>query len=234
MAGSIKGITVEINGEAKGLLNAIRDIEKNSRGLNSELRQVNNALKLDPKNTVLLAQKTQLLSEAVTEARKKLDVLKSSQEQVNKQFERGEISAEQYRAFQREIISTERALTSLQTQQRQMITSNNNLHDSLKKVAKATAEVAKESLRLSFDAITKSVGAGVKGFEMYTKALGEVTGAITTVMGGFSTKVGANFEKAMSNVGATMGMTSADIRGGNQDFQNLSQAAIDAGMATIS
>jgi len=51
-------------------------------------------------------------------------------------------------------------------------------------------------------------------------------------MGGFSTKVGADFEKAMSNVGATMGMTSADIRGGNQDFQNLSQAAIDAGMAT--
>ena len=43
MAGSIKGITVEINGEAKGLLNAIRDIEKNSIGLNSELRQVNNA-----------------------------------------------------------------------------------------------------------------------------------------------------------------------------------------------
>ena len=127
MAGSIKGITVEINGEAKGLLNAIRDIEKNSRGLNSELRQVNNALKLDPKNTTLLAQKTQLLSEAVTEARKKLEVLKSTQEQVNKQFERGEISAEQYRAFQREIISTERALTNLHTQQRQMITSNNNL-----------------------------------------------------------------------------------------------------------
>lgn len=232
MAGSIKGITVEINGEAKGLLNAIRDIEKNSRGLNSELRQVNNALKLDPKNTVLLAQKTQLLGEAVTEARKKLDVLKSSQEQVNKQFERGEISAEQYRAFQREIISTERALTSLQTQQRQMITSNNNLHDSLKKVAKATADVAKESLKLSFDAITKSVGVGVKGFEMYTKALTATAGAITTVMGGFSTKSGANFEKAMSNVGATMSMTSADIRGGNQDFQNLSQAAIDAGMAT--
>lgn len=232
MAGNIKGITVEINGEAKGLLNAIRDIEKNSRGLNSELRQVNNALKLDPKNTTLLAQKTQLLGEAVTEARKKLDVLKSTQEQVNKQFERGEISAEQYRAFQREIISTERALTSLQTQQRQMVTSNNNLHDSLKKVAKATADVAKESLKLSFDAITKSVGVGVKGFEMYTKALGAVTGAITTVMGGFSTKVGANFEKAMSNVGATMGMTSADIRGGNQDFKDLSQAAIDAGMAT--
>ena len=232
MAGSIKGITVEINGEAKGLLNAIRDIEKNSRGLNSELKQVNNALKLDPKNTVLLAQKTQLLGEAVTEARKKLDVLKSSQEQVNKQFERGEISAEQYRAFQREIISTERALTSLQTQQRQMITSNNNLHDSLKKVAKATADVAKESLKLSFDAITKSVGVGVKGLEMYTKALTATAGAITTVMGGFSTKVGANFEKAMSNVGATMGMTSADIRGGNQDFKDLSQAAIDAGMAT--
>ena len=91
-----------------------------------------------------------MLGEAVTEARKKLDVLKSTQEQVNKQFERGEISAEQYRAFQREIISTERALTNLQTQQRQMVTSNNNLHDSLKKSSKSNSGRGKRKFKIKF------------------------------------------------------------------------------------
>lgn len=232
MAGSIKGITVEINGEAKGLLSAIRDVEKTSKGLNSELRQVNNGLKYDPKNTVLLAQKTQLLGEVVAESRKKLEILRNVQEQVNEQFANGEISAEQYRAFQREVTSTERALRNLQSQQRNLIASNNQVSESYKKIAKATAEVAKEALKLSVSAMTKSLEAGIKGFSMYTEAFSKTVGTVTALMGGFSTKVGADFEKAMTTVASTMGMTSEDIHGGSQAFKDLSKAAIDAGMAT--
>jgi len=109
-----------------------------------------------------------------------------------------------------------------------MVTSNNNLHDSLKKVAKATAEVAKESLRLSFDAMTKSLEVGIKGFSMYTEAFTKTVGTVTALMSGFSTKVGADFEKAMTTVASTMGMTSEDIHGGSQEFKDLSKAAIDA------
>lgn len=232
MAGSIKGITVEINGEAKGLLSAIRDVEKTSKGLNSELRQVNNGLKYDPKNTVLLAQKTQLLGEAAAESRKKLEILRNVQEQVNEQFSNGEISAEQYRAFQREVTSTERALRNLQREQRNLIASNNQVSESYKKIAKATAEVAKEALKLSVSAMTKSLEAGIKGFSMYTEAFSKTVGTVTALMGGFSTKVGMDFEKAMTTVASTMGMTSEDIHGGSQEFKDLSKAAIDAGMAT--
>lgn len=45
----------------------------------------------------------------------KLDVLKSAEAQVQKQFENGEVSEEQYRALQREIIKTEADLKNLKT-----------------------------------------------------------------------------------------------------------------------
>ena len=77
--------------------------------------KVEKGLKLDPKNTELLAQKQTLLKEAVAATSEKLDVLKSAEAQVQKQFENGEVSEEQYRALQREIVKTEADLKNLKT-----------------------------------------------------------------------------------------------------------------------
>lgn len=109
----IKGLTVEIGGDTTKLGKALQDVEKQTRSLQSELKGINSLLKLDPTNTTLLTQKQKVLAESVEETKKKLETLKSVQEQVERQFENGEIGEDQFRDFQREIESTEIKLKSL-------------------------------------------------------------------------------------------------------------------------
>ena len=61
MAGAIKGITIEFNGDTSRLGKALQTIEKDSRGVDRALKQINKSLKFNPGNTELLAQKQQLL-----------------------------------------------------------------------------------------------------------------------------------------------------------------------------
>lgn len=110
MSKRIKGITIELGVETTGLSRALGDVEKRSRDINKELRDVNNLLRFNPDNAELLAQKHKLLSDHVEAAREKLDKLKEAEAQVQEQFQKGEISEEQYRAFQREIVETESKL----------------------------------------------------------------------------------------------------------------------------
>ena len=116
MAETIKGINILIGAETTGLSKALSDVNRKSRDIQSELRQVERLLKLDPTNTELLAQKQKLLSDAVGNTTDKLDRLRKAQEQVNEQFRNGAISEGQYRAFQREIAKTEQELRGFETQ----------------------------------------------------------------------------------------------------------------------
>lgn len=116
MAETIKGINIVIGSDTTALSAALSEINKKSRDIQSELKQVEKLLKLDPGNTELLAQKQKLLADAVKNTKEKLDGLKKAQEQINAQFKKGEISEGQYRAFQREIIKTEAELKKLETQ----------------------------------------------------------------------------------------------------------------------
>lgn len=106
----IRGITIEIGGDTTKLGKALESSEKQSRSLQSELRQVDKLLKLDPTNVELLAQRQEILTQAIKETSDKLKILKDAEEQVVAQFEKGEIGESQLRAFQREIIKTENEL----------------------------------------------------------------------------------------------------------------------------
>lgn len=116
MARNIKGITIEINGDTKGLDKALSSVNSNANKTQSELRDVNKLLKLDPGNTELIAQKQKLLAQAITQTGDKLKTLKDAQAQVDAQFAKGDIGEEQYRAFQREIASTEASLKGYKSQ----------------------------------------------------------------------------------------------------------------------
>ena len=129
--GSIKGITIEIGGNTTKLGKALEDVNKKSRDLQRELKNVNTLLKYDPDNVELLNQKQQILNETITNTKEKLETLKKAQQQVQEQFERGEITVEQYRSFQREIIATENKLNSLTTQVQESERSMDKLDDSL-------------------------------------------------------------------------------------------------------
>lgn len=137
-ASTIKGITIEIGGDTTKLDKALSGVNKQSRDLQKELKEVEKGLKLDPKNTELLAQKQTLLKEAVAATSEKLDVLKSAEAQVQKQFENGEVSEEQYRALQREIIKTEADLKNLKT-------AAEDSNSTLEKVGEIAGKIGKKS-----------------------------------------------------------------------------------------
>ena len=106
MGNRIKGITVEIGGDTTGLDKALRSVNSSITKTQSALNDVNKLLKLDPSNTVLVAQKQQLLSQAVTQTSDKLEALESAQEQVTAAFQKGDIGQDKYQAFQREVEET--------------------------------------------------------------------------------------------------------------------------------
>lgn len=67
MASRIQGITVEIGGDTTKLSTALSKVNKEIKDTQSQLKDVNKLLKLDPGNTDLMAQKQKLLTQAISE-----------------------------------------------------------------------------------------------------------------------------------------------------------------------
>lgn len=111
MAGNIKGIIVEIGGDTSGLQNALKKVNSATASLSKELKGINTMLKLDPKNTELLAQKQTVLRQKINETTKQLNLLKDAQKQYIESG--GDLNSDKYRNLQREIIKTENELKNL-------------------------------------------------------------------------------------------------------------------------
>ena len=186
-ASRIQGITVEIGGDTTKLTAALKGVNGGIRTTQSQLRDVERLLKLDPGNTELLAQKHRLLAEAVRETKEKLETLKAAAEQANEALAKGEITQEQYDGLQREIIETENALRNLEQQANQSATA-------VQKIA-----ASGEKLQALGDNIS-SVG----------KKFLPVTGAVVG-LGTAAVKTAADFDSAMSQVAAVSGATGADL-----------------------
>ena len=135
MASRIKGITVEIGGDTSGLEKSLAAVNNSIKKTQSQLRDVNNLLKLDPSNTILLVQKQELLQSAIGDTEKKLEALEQAQEDVTKAFERGDLGKDQYMAFQREVEETRGALnrykadlSGLQSEQERLASNTGRLN----------------------------------------------------------------------------------------------------------
>ena len=188
MAGNrIKGITVEIGGDTTKLQTALKGVNTEIRNTQSQLRDVEKLLKLDPGNTQLLVQKQRLLRDAVAETKQKLETLKTAAEQANAALANGDISQDQYDALQREIIETEQRLRSLEQQAGQS------------SVALQKIGATGEKLQTVGDKIS-SVG----------QKLLPVTGVVTG-LGTAAVKTAADFDSAMSKVAAVSGATGSDF-----------------------
>lgn len=216
MAETVRGINVVIGADTTKLGKALEDVNKKSRDIQSELRQVERLLKFDPSNTTLLAQKKQLLARQIESTSEKLNRLKSVQQQVTDQFKRGEISEGQYRAFQREIEKTEGQLRTLQ----------NRLEETNSAINKHTTRWGKLQERLS------TVGNKLRDIGQRMQSVGQSMatsmGAAATAIGGalgFAVKKSMDFEAQIDRVGAVAGATPAEIK-------KLEQAALDLGAST--
>ena len=165
-SGNIKGITIQFSGETTKLDKALKDIRNNTKSLDKELKQVDNALKFNPTNVDLWRQKQELLTQKVNETKSKLDVLKQAQAQLDAQGV--DKSTAEYRDLERQIIVTENQLKNFDGQLRQI--GNVKL--------KALSEEFKE-------AGTKIEGAGqaLKGVSMAAAGVVAGLGAISVKAG---------------------------------------------------
>ena len=110
MAGNIKGIKIEIDGDTQPLQKALKNVNKAATDASQELKQIDKALKFDTGNVTLLTQKQEVLQKQVSTTKEKLETLRQAQSQVEEQFKKGDIGADQYRAFQREVEVTQNVL----------------------------------------------------------------------------------------------------------------------------
>ncbi|MCX7579802.1 phage tail tape measure protein [Leuconostoc falkenbergense] len=174
MARNIKGITIEINGDTKGLDKALSSVNSSANKTQSELRDVNKLLKLDPGNTELIAQKQKLLAQAITQTGDKLKTLKDAQAQVDAQFAKGDIGEEQYRAFQREIASTEATLKGYKSQLSTAANSQQELSQSTKRLEtffKATGTEIDDFKSVIGTRLVNAIKNGTASSESMDKAL---------------------------------------------------------------
>lgn len=105
MAGTIKGITIEFRGDTTSLDNALRKIKNETKGIDSNLREVNRGLKFNPSSVELWRQKQTLLTQKLNETKEKVALLKDTLKKVDA----GEIemSAEETDRLKRELVEAE-------------------------------------------------------------------------------------------------------------------------------
>lgn len=188
MANRIKGITVEISGDTTKLSKALEGVNKNIKNTQTQLKDVQKLLKLDPTNTELLSQKHKLLADAVTATKEKLETLKTAAEQANTALANGDISQEQYDALQREIIETEQELQNLQREAEASSTALAKLGQAGEMLEKAGDKIADVGTTLTTHVTVPVMAAG--------------TAAVKTA---------ADFDSAMSKVAAVSGATGDEL-----------------------
>ena len=187
MAGRIKGITVEIGGDTTGLEKALKGVNSAIKTTQSELRDVERLLKLDPGNTELVTQKQKLLKDAVASTSEKLETLKEAQKQAKEQLENGNLGQDKYDALQREIIETEQELRRLQEE-----------------AATTNAALAKiDEVGGKFQAVGDRISdAGEKVMPVSLAVIGLGTAAVKTA---------ADFDTSMSKVAAVSGASAEEL-----------------------
>lgn len=221
----IRGITVELGGDTTGLSKALGDVNDKIRNTQSQLKDVERLLKLDPKNTDLLKQRQELLAKAVSETKEKLEALKDAEKYVQQQVKEGKASQEQYEALQREIAATEQALKDLEKQTRNsnaVLAQIGSVGEDLKKAGGKISELGKTIMPLS----AAATGAGV--------AMGKMAIDFEDAMAKVSTIADEtemsmdDMEKAIMDLSNQTGISSTEIAGNVYDAISAGQKTGDA------
>lgn len=210
MASTIKGITVKIAGDTIDLQKSLKAVQSSSASLQSELSAVNRQLKFDPENTVLLAQKQEVLQEQIAKSKSALDRLLEVQNQVEEQAKNGEISTEQYRAYQREVEKTKSKLNSFNEQL-------DKTRDEFDKVANGVENLENKSNKTDLSKVKKEMDEVKSSADNLKSAVGDAlkeATATATAIGGAVTGaiVSANGEqKALNSLQAQAGLTAEEM-----------------------
>ena len=220
MAGTIKGMTIEIGGNTAPLEQALKQTNKEINATQKELREVDKLLKLDPQNVTLLKQKQELLTEAIGKTTTKLDALKQAQAQLDEKMKNGgEVNAAEYRKLEREIATTESSLSKLKDEAKKTGDQMNKSSIDVEKLAKATKKAGEMAVTAG-KALVEFTNMGVKA----------MTAAVTSAAAAL-TKMTVDAGKAADSINTLSKVTGIGTKE-LQEFQYASDV-IDVSVDTL-
>lgn len=237
----IKGITLEIGGDTTKLSKALSEVNKDLRTTQSDLNAVNKALKLDPTNVELLANKHELLEKQIEQTRKKLDTLKQAYQQ---NLSNPNVGTDEMKALEREINIVQASLNHLEGDYRDLGTAGNNstqdIVDNMEDVADATEDasegfsVLKGALADLSAGAVKDLASSVKDFavdssQSYNKFQAQ-TGATAEEMAQFKDQMNDlyknNYGESLEDIGDKMAYVKQVT--GETDPENIKKLAKNA------
>lgn len=191
MASRIAGITIEIDGNTTKLTKALNDVDKSLRTTQSNLKDVNKLLKMDPGNADLLKQKQELLSRAIADTKSKLDTEREALSQLKEADESPEVR-EQMAALERQIAADEQALQKLEGESK-----------SFGSVAKQQFQAAGSAMQEIGDKV-KAAGEKIKSFgqDVTTHVTGPLVAAGAASVAAFN-EVDEGMDTIIAKTGAT-------------------------------
>lgn len=220
-AKTIKGITVEINGNATGLGAVLKDVDKQASSLNTNLKEVNKALKLDPSNTELLSEKQKILSESIDATKEKLQTLESVQNQIKQQYANGEIDQGAYLQFQTELERTKAKLEDLEKQQKDFgSVIQQQMEQAGQKVSEFGDKVSAVGTSVTKGVTTPIVAAGtavVAAFNQVDDGVDTIIKA-TGASGEALDSLEASYKKLLSDMPVDMGVVASAVGEVNTRF----------------
>ena len=208
-SGKIRGVTFELYADTEGLIKSINNAKSSIKGVQTQLKDVNKVLKLDPSSTTLLTQKQELLKKQVDETDSALQEQKKALQELQDSAD-SDKTIEAQNALQREIAETEAKLKDAEKE----------LQNFGSVGAQQVAVVGEK---------VKEVGEGIASVgDTLTKNVTAPLLAVATA----SVKVGMDFDASMSQVAATMGMTADEMNEVGGEFEQLREFAQEMGATT--
>lgn len=216
----LQGITIEIDGNTTKLSDSLKNVNKTIATTQSELKNINSLLKLDPSNTTLLAQKQKVLADTIKGTSEKLNQLREAKKQADERIASGaeDKNSASYRELEREIIATENSLNKLNSELKE-----NSI--GMKTLAENTQDAGDKALKfgdiLKANLLSSAIQSGIKGLANSFKQL---TSSLIDI-GKASIESLAEYEQLSGGVGTL-------FKGAAEDVEyNAQQAFKTAGMS---
>ena len=216
MAGQIKGITIEFDGETTKLTAALNKVKAEAKGLDSSLKEVNRQLRFDPHNTEMLQQKQTILKQKIEATKNELKQFEELQKQMDS--EKVEKNSAEYMKLRREITAAQGRLKAFnaqlaKTQWSGMKNLGTQIESTGQKLSRATRYARLFTVALAGMAL-------YKGFERL-KSLDEVSKQMEVL--GYR---GEKLEGIMNDVSASVNGTRFML----QDMGKVATGALGAGV----
>ena len=175
----VHGITIDLDVNTSGVAQSFSQINKSLNSTAKELKIVDNLLKNDANNTVLMAQKQSLLTDAIEKTSEKLRQLNKAKEEADKITNKTEEQQKDYRALERDIEATTKRLDDYKKQQEDTAQKTEDLANANKEVGESFKEASDGALNFG-DIVKANVVADfiVDGIKAMASAAKEFAGEL--------------------------------------------------------